>query len=78
VQRVDAKALGRSDVRSEYFIVEITTQRLTQISELLEAGELPVRIGTVLPLESARQAHALMEPGAARPPGKIVLRNPSP
>src|SRR5262249_6601472 len=44
VRRVDAEALGRSDVRSEYFIVEITTRRLMQITELLDAGELPVRV----------------------------------
>src|SRR5262249_23657007 len=74
VKRVDTEALGRSDVRSEYLIVEITTERLRHVAELLDAGELPVRVGTVLPLESARRAHELMEPGTARTPGKIVLR----
>jgi NADPH:quinone reductase-like Zn-dependent oxidoreductase len=74
VKRVDIESAGRNDVRSEYLIVEITTERLTQIAELLEAGELSVRVGTVLPLESARQAHELMEAEAARMHGKIVLR----
>jgi len=64
---------ARSDVRSVFFYVDVTTGRLNKISELLEAGKLVTQVGTVLPLDQARAAHEMLA-GAPHPRGKIVLQ----
>ncbi len=64
---------SRSDVRSVFFYVDVTTARLNMISEMLQAGELSTRVGTVLPLEQARVAHEMLA-GAPHARGKIVLK----
>jgi NADPH:quinone reductase-like Zn-dependent oxidoreductase len=63
----------RSDVRSVFFYVEVTTARLNTLTELFESGRLSTNVGSVLPLEEARIAHEML--GGARPHkrGKIVL-----
>ena len=63
----------RSDVRSAFFYVDVTTARLNTISEMLETGKLSTDVGTVLPLEQARTAHEMLA-GAPHARGKIVLR----
>lgn len=65
--------LTRSDVRSVFFYVEVTTARLNTISDMLEAGKLSTDVGTVLPLERARVAHEMLA-GAPHARGKIVLK----
>ncbi|HWB32782.1 MAG TPA: NADP-dependent oxidoreductase [Acidobacteriaceae bacterium] len=60
-------------VRSVFFLVDVTTERLERLTELFDAGELKARVGTVLPLEEARRAHEMLG-GAPHEPGKIVLR----
>ncbi len=62
----------RSDVRSAFFYVEVTTARLNAISELLDRGKLLTQVGTVLPLEEVRTAHEMLA-GAPHGRGKIVL-----
>jgi NADPH:quinone reductase-like Zn-dependent oxidoreductase len=63
----------RSDVRSVFFYVEVTTARLNILTELFETGKLFPNVGSVLPLEEVRIAHEML--GGARPHkhGKIVL-----
>ena len=63
----------RSDVRSVFFYVDVTTARLKTISEMFEAGTLSTQVGTVLPLEQVRAAHEMLA-GAPHARGKIVLR----
>ena len=63
----------RSDIRSVFFYVDVTTARLNTISEMLHAGTLSTQVGTVLPLEQARVAHEMLA-GAPHARGKIVLR----
>ncbi len=60
-------------VRSVFFIVEVTTDRLNTIAQLFESGKLTAQVGTVLPLEEARTAHEMLA-GAPHKRGKIVLR----
>ena len=64
---------SRSDVRSVFFYVEVTTARLDTISDLFERGKLKTQVGTVLPLDEARRAHEMLA-GAPHARGKIVLR----
>lgn len=63
----------RSDVRSVFFYVEVTTARLNVISELFDRGELLPQVGTILPLQEVRAAHNMLA-DAPHKRGKIVLQ----
>jgi NADPH:quinone reductase-like Zn-dependent oxidoreductase len=56
-----------------FFLVEVTTERLRNITSLIDAGELKTRIGAVLDLAEARKAHLMLDNRETRPQGKIVL-----
>ncbi len=60
-------------VRARFFLVEVTTERLKKIAELIDAGELNTEVGEVLWLHEARQAHEMLE-GAPHRRGKIVFK----
>jgi NADPH:quinone reductase-like Zn-dependent oxidoreductase len=60
-------------VRTVFFYVEVTTERLNTISALFDRGELAPQVGTVLPLEDVRTAHQMLG-GAPHRRGKIVLQ----
>ena len=62
----------RYGVRAAYFYVDVTTERLNEISELFDSGKLATNVGTVLPLEQARTAHEMLG-GEPHRRGKIVL-----
>lgn len=62
----------RYGIRAAYFYVDVTTARLSKISELFDRGKLVTTVGTVLPLEEARIAHEMLG-GAPHKRGKIVL-----
>lgn len=62
----------RYAIRAAYFYVDVTTARLSKISELFDRGKLVTTVGTVLPLEEARIAHEMLG-GAPHKRGKIVL-----
>lgn len=68
-----AKAAGHA-VRTDYFIVSVSTRELEQIGALLDAGELKTQVGTVLPLSQAREAHQMLAGSIPHPRGKIVLQ----
>ena len=65
----------RSDIRSVFFYVEVTTERLNAISLLLESARLIPQVGTILPLNDVRTAHEMLA-GAPHKRGKIVLQVP--
>jgi len=69
VPEIEQKRYG---VRAVYFYVDVTTARLNKIAELFDSGKLVTDVGTVLPLEDARNAHDMLE-GAPHKRGKIVL-----
>jgi NADPH:quinone reductase-like Zn-dependent oxidoreductase len=56
-----------------FFYVEVTTDRLNRISQMLDDGNLLPRVGTVLGLDQARTAHEMLA-GAPHKRGKIVLQ----
>jgi NADPH:quinone reductase-like Zn-dependent oxidoreductase len=64
---------SRPDVRTVFFYVEVTTERLNSISKLFDSAELQPRVGSVLPLKEVRTAHEMLA-GAPHKSGKIVLR----
>ena len=63
----------RSDIRSVFFYVDVTTARLDAISEMFASRTLSTQVGTVLPLDQVRVAHEMLA-GAPHARGKIVLR----
>jgi NADPH:quinone reductase-like Zn-dependent oxidoreductase len=60
-------------VHAAFFLVNITSQYLTEIAGLLDGGQLRTRVGAVLPLAEAREAHLMLEGVRPQPKGKIVL-----
>ena len=63
---------ARADVRSAFFYADVTTQRLSAISGLLESGNVIPQVGSVVPLEQVRTAHEMLA-GAPHRRGKIML-----
>ena len=60
-------------VMATFFLVKVTTERLLTIAEFIDRGELKTRVGAVLPLTRARDAHMMLEGRQLSPRGKIVL-----
>jgi NADPH:quinone reductase-like Zn-dependent oxidoreductase len=63
---------SRPAVRTVFFYVEVTTERLNTISKLFDSEELRASVGSVLPLKEIRTAHEMLA-GAPHKRGKIVL-----
>lgn len=63
----------RYGVRTAFFIVEVTTEKLERIAQLFDDGVLAPRVGVVLPLADARTAHEMLAGTVPHPSGKIVL-----
>jgi NADPH:quinone reductase-like Zn-dependent oxidoreductase len=63
-----AKRLG---VTASFFLVSVTTETLTSLTELFETGQLQTNVGEVLPLSEARAAHEMLA-GRPHKRGKIV------
>jgi NADPH:quinone reductase-like Zn-dependent oxidoreductase len=74
VANPDQMLAERHGVSARFFLVDVTTQRLNGIVGLFDKGALFVEVGAVLPLASARLAHAMLAGERPRPRGKIVLR----
>jgi NADPH:quinone reductase-like Zn-dependent oxidoreductase len=70
------QALAKSHgVSAAFFLVDVTTERLSRIAALIDRGELRTHLGPVLPLADARDGHMmLLEGRRPKPKGKIVLR----
>jgi NADPH:quinone reductase-like Zn-dependent oxidoreductase len=61
-----------TNIRSVFFLVEVTTERLARLTNLFNQGKVTSRVGAVLPLEQVRSAHEMLG-GASHKRGKIVL-----
>jgi NADPH:quinone reductase-like Zn-dependent oxidoreductase len=73
VSEPDQDLAKRHGVTAAFFLVEVTTERLGKIAELIDRGELKVRVGAVLPLADAREAHMMLDGLRPHPGGKIIL-----
>jgi NADPH:quinone reductase-like Zn-dependent oxidoreductase len=60
-------------VDAAFFLVKVSTQYLTEIAALIDRGDLRTRVGTVMPLADAREAHLMLEGFRPLSKGKIVL-----
>jgi NADPH:quinone reductase-like Zn-dependent oxidoreductase len=60
-------------ITAAFFLVEVTSERLRMIAELIERGDVRPCVGEVMPLANAREAHMTLEGRRPAPRGKIVL-----
>ena len=72
VARPDQEQAARHHVSGVFFLVSVTSEGLTKLAEMLDAGHLTPRVGDVLPLAEVRLAHEMLA-GKPHKRGKIVL-----
>jgi len=73
VSRPDQDLAKRYGVEAAFFLVDVTSQYLTEIARFIDGGKLRTNVGAVLPLADAREAHLMLERLRPPPKGKIVL-----
>jgi NADPH:quinone reductase-like Zn-dependent oxidoreductase len=73
VSQPDQDRAKQHGVTAAFFLVEVTTERLREIADLIDRGELKTRVGAVLPFAAAREAHMMLEGQRPPPKGKIIL-----
>ena len=73
VSAPDQTVAAQKAIRAGFFLVDVTAQRLQRIAELQDNGRLTVDVGTVMPLNSVKEAHEMLDGLRPRPRGKIVL-----
>jgi len=73
VSRPDQHLAQSHGVEAAFFLVNVTSQHLAQIAGLIDDGKLRTRVGAVLALADAREAHFMLEGLRPQPEGKIVL-----
>jgi NADPH:quinone reductase-like Zn-dependent oxidoreductase len=73
VSRPDAQLAQSHGVDAAFFLVNVTSRHLAEIAGLIDDGKLRTRVGAVLPLADAREAHFMLEGLRPAPKGKIVL-----
>jgi NADPH:quinone reductase-like Zn-dependent oxidoreductase len=73
VSNPDSARLKEQGATGRFFLVNTSTAGLQEIARLIDAGALTVRVGTVLPLQRARDAHEMLDGLRPYPRGKIVL-----
>ena len=76
VSKPDQDRAKQYDVSAAFFLVDVTTERLREIAALIDRGELKTRVGTILPLADAKEAHMMLDGRRTHQPGKIVLSVP--
>jgi hypothetical protein len=60
-------------VEAAFFLVNVTIPGPAQILSLIDDGSLRTRVGAVLRLADAREAHFMLKGMRPRPKGNIVL-----
>ena len=73
VSRPDQHLAKSHGVEAAYFLVNVTSWYLAEIAGLVDGGKLRTRVGAVLRLADAREAHFMLEHLRPHPKGKIVL-----
>jgi NADPH:quinone reductase-like Zn-dependent oxidoreductase len=73
VSKPDEGLAQQNGVQAGFFLVEVRTDILTKLADMVGRGELKVSVGTVLPFSGARLAHEMLEGTRPHSTGKIVL-----
>jgi NADPH:quinone reductase-like Zn-dependent oxidoreductase len=74
VSKPDQGLAKQNRVTATFFLVEVTTERLNRIAELIDRGELKTHVGVAIRLDEGREAHMMLEGRSSRPKGKIILQ----
>ena len=69
----DAQLAQECGIEAKFILVDVNTEDLQAVAERLDTQQLVVRIGQVLRLADARQAHEMLEGLRPLPAGKVVL-----
>lgn len=69
----DQHLAERHGVDAAFFLVDVTRRNLAEITRLIDDGKLRPKVGAVLPLADAREAHLMLERKRPQSKGKIVL-----
>jgi NADPH:quinone reductase-like Zn-dependent oxidoreductase len=73
VIRPNVQLAKQHRVQSDYFIVDVNTDQLTQLAQLYERQELTIPVGSVLPLADAVAAHEMLARTRPHKRGKILI-----
>lgn len=73
VSEPDQELAKSHGVDATFFLVKVTTGHLRELADMIDRGDLRTRVGIVLPLADAREAHFILEGRRSSPKGKIVL-----
>ncbi|MDB5604903.1 MAG: quinone oxidoreductase [Bradyrhizobium sp.] len=73
VSKPDQDRAKQHGVTATFFLVDVTTERLCKIAALIDRGDLKTRMGAIMPLADAREAHMILDGRRPKPQGKIVL-----
>ena len=74
VSEPDHALASEAGVTAGFFLVQVTTERLTMVAKLIGNGALVTDVGAVLPLASVRRAHEMLDGTRTHVRGKIVLQ----
>jgi NADPH:quinone reductase-like Zn-dependent oxidoreductase len=74
VSQPEPARAAQHGINAAFFLVQVTTDYLSRMAALIDAGQLKPRVGAILPLAKARDAHLMLEGAAPAPKGKIVLQ----
>jgi len=75
VSEVVSSAAEKRNVRSMLSSVNVGIDILDRIANLLDGGDVEVRIGAMLPVSQALLAHEMISGTRSKPRGRIVLRS---
>jgi NADPH:quinone reductase-like Zn-dependent oxidoreductase len=77
VSQPDQELAKTQGVEAFFFLVNVTTKELSEITAMVDAGQLETNVGDVLPLDAAIAAiaaHEMLEGKRPHSKGKIVLK----
>jgi NADPH:quinone reductase-like Zn-dependent oxidoreductase len=72
VANPDPERAKQLQIHVVFFLVDVTSDGLTRIAELISSGKIRTNVGEVLPLADARISHEMLA-GRPHKSGKIVL-----
>jgi NADPH:quinone reductase-like Zn-dependent oxidoreductase len=73
VVRPNVQLAKEHGVRSDYFIVDVNADQLTQLAQLHETHELTIPVGSIVPLADAVAAHEMLAGARPHKRGKVVI-----
>jgi NADPH:quinone reductase-like Zn-dependent oxidoreductase len=74
VSQPDQDLAKTQGIEAFFFLVNVTTKELREITAMVDAGQLETNVGDVLPLDAATAAHEMLEGKRPHSKGKIVLK----